>query len=325
VNSRPDDLDDQSIAAALRDGWGFDVAGVEYAAVGFGSHHWIARDPTGDRRFVTVDELDQHEAGPDGVFARLRAAFDTAGALRDAGLEFVVAPLPSRDGATVRRLGHDYSVAVFPWVEGAAGEFGADVPGTQRLEVVALLAALHAASPPPSIPRPAIDQPEARATVEDALAALDAEWTGGPFAEPARAWLRDHEGAVRALIDDVAGLARRVQKRGNPFVVTHGEPHPGNVMRTRDRVVLIDWDTVALAPPERDLWSAAIDAPTTLARYTDLTGRAVDDDALALYRQAWDLDELAVYLHDFRVEHARDEDTEQAWRWFTTVQLDAPA
>ena len=50
VNTRPDDLDDDAIAAALRDGWRFDAIAVEYAAVGFGSHHWIAHDPAGDRR-----------------------------------------------------------------------------------------------------------------------------------------------------------------------------------------------------------------------------------------------------------------------------------
>ena len=38
------------------------------------------------------------------------------------------------------------------------------------------------------------------------------------------------------------------------WVVTHGEPHPVNVMQTDAGRVLIDWDTVAIAPPERDLW-----------------------------------------------------------------------
>src|SRR4029077_13351490 len=67
------------------------------------------------------------------------------------------------------------------------------------------------------------------------------------------------------------------------LVITHGEPHPGNIIRVAPNadadglaaaddaaagatggagpasgaIMLIDWDTVGLAPPERDLWMAA--------------------------------------------------------------------
>ena len=30
-------------------------------------------------------------------------------------------------------------------------------------------------------------------------------------------------------------------------------------MRVGDKLVLLDWDTVALAPPERDLWMVVYD------------------------------------------------------------------
>ena len=40
--------------------------------------------------------------------------------------------------------------------------------------------------------------------------------------------------------------------------MTHGEPHAGNVMRTDEGRLLVDWDTVALAPPERDLWMLVV-------------------------------------------------------------------
>ena len=101
-------------------------------------------------------------------------------------------------------------------------------------------------------------------------------------------------------------------------MVTHGEPHPGNVMRTPAGPVLIDWDTVALTPPERDLWLVARgDDGRTAAHYERLTGRAVDPDALALYRHAWTLDDIAVTVYDLREPHQRDPDTEQLWDWLT--------
>ena len=33
-------------------------------------------------------------------------------------------------------------------------------------------------------------------------------------------------------------------------VVTHGEPHVGNAIRTEAGWMLVDWDTTLLAPPE---------------------------------------------------------------------------
>ncbi len=100
-------------------------------------------------------------------------------------------------------------------------------------------------------------------------------------------------------------------------MITHGEPHPGNIMREHDHLRLIDWDTVALAPPERDLWMLATPDGRELAEYVDATGKALDEDALGLYRLAWDLGDVAAYLDLFRSVHQHDEDTEQAWGYLT--------
>ena len=97
----PEGLEHRSVVDALQEGWRFDAAEVEYAAVGAGSYHWEVADTSGDRRFVTVDDLDQKAwlgATRDATFDGLRRAFDTAVALHDGGLPFVVAPIPSRAG-----------------------------------------------------------------------------------------------------------------------------------------------------------------------------------------------------------------------------------
>ncbi len=54
------------------------------------------------------------------------------------------------------------------------------------------------------------------------------------------------------LLDAYASLARHVASRQDRLVITHGEPHGGNVMTMSSGLVLVDWDTVLLAPPERD-------------------------------------------------------------------------
>ncbi len=59
--------------------------------------------------------------------------------------------------------------------------------------------------------------------------------------------------------------------------------------------MLVDWDTVALAPPERDLWMV-VESAEDAAIYADATGRQVDDEALQFFRLTWDLKDLAEYL-----------------------------
>src|SRR5882672_3230032 len=118
----PGDLDENELAAALSRGWGIGVASMGYLAVGWGSHHWDVRDDAGGRGFVTVDELENKRASAgeslsDG-FARLLASLRSAVALRDAGLAFVVAPVPGDGAEPAVRFGGRFAVAVYPFVDG---------------------------------------------------------------------------------------------------------------------------------------------------------------------------------------------------------------
>lgn len=285
MRNQPDDVDPRP---ALR-AWGIDAVAAEYLPVGFGDHHWTAFDDRDRRWFVTVADLANKNHNGIAVAAAwegLRRAMETAAALRH--LDFVLAPVPTPDGATLLPIDDRYAVCVFPFLDGTSGRFG-DPPEP----VGDLLDRLHRTPPPPSTP---VARPElpGRAALEAALAELDQPWTGGPFAEPARALLADHRTGLRRRLAEFDRLVDGL--RGEP-VVTHGEPHPGNVMRVGERRLLVDWDTVGLAVPERDLW------------WLD-EGRR---DPVALYRLRWDLDDVSVFVEGFRAPHAGTPDTEQAW------------
>ncbi len=110
-----------------------------------------------------------------------------------------------------------------------------------------------------------------------------------------------------------AGLAERAAQRRDRMVITHGEPHAGNVMTTPGGLALVDWDTVLLAPPERDLWDMAGDDGSLLGHYTRATGIQIDPEALALYRLWFDLAEISEYLTLFRAPHGDTADAAEAW------------
>jgi spectinomycin phosphotransferase len=317
MNSLPASLDERDLVRALAQ-WSIDVRTVEYARVGFGSYHWLATDPDDVRYFVTVDDLDRKPwLGHDrnSAFEALQSAFDTAVALRDgAGLGFVVAPLTTADGKTVHRITARYSVAVFPSVEGNPGEFSQESTADDRDRLIHVLAELHDATPAVLCIALRRDRELAeRAVLDAALRDLNSPWTGGPFAEPARAWLSANAAAVRRMLDGFDQLAARIALSMDQATVTHGEPHQGNLIHSSAGLMLIDWDTVALAPHERDLWMLDRDWADASALYTEATGRPVDRSALEFYRLAWGLADIASFLGLFRSAHEESEDTARAW------------
>ncbi|MFG2351809.1 phosphotransferase [Streptomyces phaeochromogenes] len=292
---------------------------VSYAPVGFGDYHWQVIDEDGSPWFATVSDLEHKEHCGQGAAAALgglRRAMETARTLRERdGLRFVVAPVPTEDGRSVAALNARYALAVFPHVAGRSGEFGQRLSGAERDQVLELLAKLHGRKPPQTIPPTALE-PAGLSSVHEALGELDDTWSGGPFAEPARELLAEHAAILRGCCAEFGQLSDEVRGRGAPLVVTHGEPHPGNLILGEEGYRLVDWDTVGLALPERDLSLVSAD-PSELARYTQLTGRTPDTTALALYRLRWSLLDVAEYVEWFRSEHDRSEDTETAWEGFT--------
>ncbi|SEG43471.1 spectinomycin phosphotransferase [Nonomuraea solani] len=306
MQDRPDDFDEGLLRPALSE-WGIEAATLDYAPVGFGDFHWIAGGRGGRRWFVTVADVRRH------TYEGLRLAMDTAAALREeAGLEFVVAPLRATDGTTLRRLDrHRYAMSVFPFADGVPGAFGDERSAAERELIIDLLAGLHATPPPLSTPDRPVEL-SGRAALEQSLQGSSLPWLGGPYSEPAQELIARHAPMLRHRLADFDRLAL---KPGEP-VVTHGEPHPGNLLRDGERRLLVDWDTVGMAVPERDLWLVA-GSDDDLARYAETTGRVPDPDALALYRLRWALDDVAEFIQWFRSPHGRTPDAEQSWKGLT--------
>ena len=322
MRDKPTGLDEQDLIVGCARGWGIEVSSIAYLPVGAGSYHWAVTGSRGVRWFAKVDRVRGEEE-----IDQLRASLETALALhRDAGLDFVVSPVPAGDGAVLRRLTSRYALTVFPMIAGSAAGFGPHRRDGLP-EMARLLARLHLATPAVAHLAPRADlRLPGRDRLQEALADLDRPWTAGPHAEPARRLLATHAGRVRRWL---ATFDRLVGAVGARRVITHGEPHPGNVMRTPAGTRLIDWGTAQLAPPERDLWMLTTaftdliregesgDDEAVLAHYTEAGGHPVDPAGIALYRQWWVLADVAVYVDDLRSPHEDGEDAAAALGYLT--------
>lgn len=287
---------------------------MEYVPAGAGSYHWKLTDDGGRSYFVTVDDLDTKDwfgRVREAVFDGLGRALSTAAALRhDAGLEFVVAPIAARDGEFLRRVDDRYTVSVFPFLTGRSYSFGAFTDRRLRDQALDLIAALHQSTAavrdraPGHVPGYAGRDDLAAFLVEP-----DRPWNGGPFSDAAHRLLRTHAAAIAELATGFDRLVESTAPARQHPVISHGEPHHANLMSVDGRLMLIDWDTVAMAPPERDVSLIATSRSEGMNRYEQTTGRALDRAVIALYRLRWYLDDIASAVRLFRHPHRDTADT----------------
>src|SRR5579863_10261795 len=145
----PDGLRPELLETAIGLDWGLAVTRLDYRALGFGSHHWEIGVTGGGRWFATLDELlvkRLSRAEPlDSVFGRLRSSLAAAADLRGAGLDFVHAPAPTLAGEPLVRLSEEFSLALYPFVEGRSYVWGEHFSPEHRRAMLDHVVAIHTA------------------------------------------------------------------------------------------------------------------------------------------------------------------------------------
>ncbi|MBA3782597.1 MAG: aminoglycoside phosphotransferase [Nocardioides sp.] len=288
MKEAPVGVAEADVLAAVRSHWLTSVVRVTHLPVGFGAHHWRADTAAGPALFVTLDGLGSRHS-----LSSLRSAYAGAAALADAGLEFVVAPLPPYAVAF-----GDGALSVTPWLPGPAVGNGdvVDADGD-----AAMLSRLHA-SAPGDIP---VWAPLVSADFASALRPrLSSSWDTGQFGPAARDALRARIDAIEGWTASYHQLASAAMSR--PWVPTHGEPHTRNQVRLPDgRAVLVDWESLKLAPRERDLRGIVA------AGRSDLVD--ADGGMLEMFDLEWRLDEISQYAAWFAAPHIGTASDEEAF------------
>ena len=311
MRTRPDDILDGELADALREAWDIQVNALEYVALGGGTHHWR----TGEH-WLSLDDLDAKPflgTSRAEVLENLRRALQAAGTLRDEGLEFVMAPLRTRAADVLAPVGKRYALALYPFLHGTTYPWGQPLPAPEREQLIELLGRLHEATPLVAATVREVPVGLAqRENLEAALCELHVPWCSGPLAEPAHALIAQRPENIRFLLGAFDRMVAEIERAHVQLVLSHGEPHPSNVMVVDGRLKLLDWDTVGLAPPERDLWWLTTASDPLAEHYTAQTGRAVNPLALRLYRLRWQLDDLIWCVSTLRAPHTETLDTRLA-------------
>ena len=282
MRERSPGVTDDDVLAAVREHWDSAATAIQHVPLGFGAHHWRVGG-----LFVTLD-LPNHKH----TAATLEATYAGAARLREAGLEFVHASLPTAHGTFTAPFG-DGSLSATRWVDAPRADSPAGPPILDRL---------HAAAPPGGL-RPW--RPLVGPDLADDLAGRTARpWSEGPHGETAR-------GAVAQHLDDIAAWTTTYHRHAaatDPatWVATHGEPHERNLLVTPEGPLLVDWESLMLAPRERDL------------AHTEQEGNPA---MLEMFHLEWRLDEVAQYAAWFERPHG-DSDNDRTALGGLLHQLD---
>jgi spectinomycin phosphotransferase len=293
----PPKLPTAAIAAALRAHYGVTAAAVTFL-------------PIGNDSASSAYRADAADGAAYFLKVRTGAGFSEASLavprfLLDLGVPHILAPLPAADqGLWVRVDG--FAMSVYPFVD---GRVGADAGLSERhwRALGAMLRQAHACRLPPDLlpimPREAFI-PKQRDLIERLEAAVTRTDLVDLAQRELAAFWRARRDDIRLVVARADVLGRRLrQAPAPPLVVCHADLHTWNVLLGANDVLwVVDWDETILALKERDLMflvggiGGGQAKPQETAWFLQGYGEtAIDPVALAYYRYAWAVQDMAAY------------------------------
>lgn len=307
-------LQDLTLIRQLEEHFGLVVSMCHFLPLGEDSWVYRACGSDGSIWLVRLQQEPRQDALEVSAWLRYQA-----------GLEWVVAPVPALDGRYAIPV-EKYWLTLAPWIDGqelmARGLTAGDGEKIGRL-----LARLHALTGqlPPSLRRrlPQETFCRHRETALKVLQAATNPWPAGSIQAALSAWMGEKEPLIHRVLRMAQELGERLRKQQTPLALCHADFHAANILVGRDgHWAVVDWDGLLLAPPERDLffWYDSPAWEEVAAAYG--LPRLPDRDLLEYYALEWVVQEIADYGENIFDLPLSDEQKADSLRAFQ--QLFAP-
>ena len=285
---------------------------ITFFPEGEDSYGYIVLSETGEKYFAKASTSVPNSCLQAASFLRHRC-----------NISSVVAPLETKKDDLSVPWQH-FRVSLFPFIEGKSRwdlwKAGKDFRDTHLSETGALLATIHEC--------PDTIVPNALAKTEYVLPLRHELYTvleaPAQQTSPQNRYqkllfeaIARYRSEILQAIERYDSLGRSAAARQTPFVITHGDPTPGNlILDTEERLHLIDWDGACLGPPEKDLVSFTGERfEVVLERY--LMERqdniSLHADIFGFYIYEWAINEIRDY--GTKILFKNDDPTQNAYDW----------
>lgn len=234
----------------------------------------------------------------------------------------IVAPLETQSG-DLSVPWQDFQVALFPFIEGKSRwdlwKVGKDFTDAELSQTAVLLATIHGctdAVASKNLTVATYDLP-LRQELHRVLKAPREISPQNRYQKQLLDAIADYRSNILQTLERYDSLGRSATALQTPFVITHGDPTPGNlILDTENRLHLIDWDGVCLGPPEKDLVSFTGERfEVVLESYLAerQSGAALHADIFGFYIYEWTLNEIRDY--GTKILFKNDDAQQNAYDW----------
>ncbi len=240
----PPHLSTERLAACLNREYGLTVASITFLPLGADVDTAVYRIETDDGALL---------------FLKLRRSFEPASVivphlLAGQGAQNIIAPLTTRAGELFVEF-EGFTVLLAPFVEGVSG-WDTHLSPEQWRALGFGLKALHSMGVPESlraiVPRESFDA-TARLFVQQLLEEKVACRGGDAIAAELVGIVREKRDVIALILRQAQELGTQLLQQPPAYCLCHADIHAGNVLLCEGKLFIVDWDTLILAPPERDL------------------------------------------------------------------------
>ena len=250
--------------------------------------------------------------------------------LSEQGIAQIIAPIATRGGRLWTRV-DAYTMSVYPFVTGHNG-FEVELADHQWIDLGIALKGIHSAPVPPALWQQ-LPREDYSPHWRNLVRSFQVQAEENAFAEPVAAELAVFMQSKRAVITD---LVTRAEQLGNMLaqrsletVLCHADIHAGNVLiEDSDTLYIVDWDTLIVAPKERDLmfvgagignvWRSSREAELFYQGYGPTE---IDPMALTYYRYERIVQDIAAYCEQLLLTDVGGEDRAVELRHFVNSFL----
>ena len=305
-------FDKTELLQHLRASYAIPLRSITFFPEGEDSYGYIAVSETGEKYFAKAST-----SVPE-------TCLQYASLLRHQGnISGVVAPLEASDG-TLSIPWHDFRVSLFPFIEGKSRwdlwKIGKDFTDAALRQTATLLATIHLCTEEIDtrhLTTAKYDLPLRNELYGVLEAAAKKAPSQNPYQKQLLEALTKHRSQIFATLERYDELGRSAAASQTAFVITHGDPTPGNlILDTENRLHLIDWDGICLGPPEKDLVSFTGERfEVVLERYLRERQKDVSlhADIFGFYIYEWTLNEIRDYSTKILYKNKDTQQNEYDW------------
>ena len=290
------DLKDEKIIACLHESYGLGVAEISFLPLG-------ADFNTAVYRVTTTDKIDYFLKLRSGDFCEPSVLVPHH--LKQIGLQNIIPPIATKTDECWTNL-DAFKVALYPYIDGR-NAVDSQISEQQWQQFGDAVKKLHSADIPESIisnvPKE-IFSLKCCQTVRLFLERIENEVFDETAAIKLAALLKSKNDIILDLIKRTEELGAKLQNQSLQHVLCHADMHGWNLLIDQDNhLYLIDWDTLVLAPKERDLmfigagiWDSDYTPTEEESLFYKGYGQVdINQDALCYYRFSRILQDIAEY------------------------------